>query len=421
MNERRKSIGKPRRGLLVLLFAGIMLTSLGWATVRWLNPAPRVPTAEVKRGDFTDYLELRGQLKAIRSVVVSAPSDAEDLRILHLVPDGSRVKQGDMLVQFDVTKLQSDLAQDRSTLRSADAEAEQTRATNRLTSEQDRTDLLRAGYDVDSARLDASKSEIVSKVEGAEGELLVADDQSKLRSARQKSKSDDQGAAADLDGKRHKGDKARYEVKQAEHRISILTLRSPMDGIITVLPNFRAGGFFGGSAQSFKEGDQAWPGAGVVEIPDLSSLRIECRVDESDRARVALQQTATLRIDAVPDRDFTGRVAHISTLASVDFSGGWPFPKNFELSVGLDQIDPRLRPGMNATARIAVDQSRNVTLIPSEAAFQKSGETVAYLLRGSHFEPRTIEVSKRGESQLVVASGLKPGDRVALKDPTERD
>ena len=406
---------------MALLAAGIMLAGGAWAAVRWLSPGPRVPTAEVKRGDFTEYLELRGQLKAIRSVVVSAPSDAEDMRILHLVRDGSRVKQGDVLVQFDVTKLKSDLAQDRSELRAAEAEAEQTRATNRLTTEQDRTDLLKAGYDVDSARLDASKSEIVSKVEGAEGELLVADNESKRRAAQQKSKSDEEGAAADLDGKRHKGDKARFELKQAEHRISVLTLRSPMDGIITLLPNFRAGNFFGGNAQAFKEGDQAWPGAGIVEIPDLSSLRVECRVDESDRARVALQQAANLRIDAVPDRDFTGRVARISTLASVDFSGGWPFPKNFELAVSLDQTDPRLRPGMNATARIAVDRVRDATLIPTEAAFQKSGETVAYLLQGSHFEPRKIEVSKRGESQLVVASGLKPGDRVALKDPTRRN
>lgn len=194
-----------------------------------------------------------------------------------------------------------------------------------------------------------------------------------------------------------------------------------MDGIITLLPNFRAGGIFGGSAQSFKEGDQAWPGAGIVEIPDLSSLRIDCRVDESDRARVALEQAANLRIDAVPDRDFTGRVARISTLASVDFTGGWPFPKNFELSVSLDQTDQRLRPGMNATARIAVDRLSAATLIPTEAAFQKSGETVAYLLHGSHFEARSIQVSKRGESQLVVASGLQPGDRVALKDPAEKD
>ena len=399
----------------------VLLALAGTLTVSLAHRQPAVPTAPVTRGEFTDYLELRGQIKATRSVTVSAPSDAEDLRILHLVPDGSRVKKGAMLVEFDATKLKATLAQDRSALRSAEADADETQAQSRLTQEGDRTDLLKAGYDVDSAKLDASKGEIVSKIEGAENRLIVTDDQSKLAASEQKSKSDHTDAAADLDSKKHTGDKAAFDVRQAEHRISLLTLRAPIDGIVTILPNFRAGGFFGGGEQSFKEGDQAWPGAGIVEIPDLSTLRVECRIEESDRARVALSQTANVRVDALPDRDLTGHVARISTMASVDFSAGWPFPKNFEMAVALDQLDPRLRPGMNATVRVAVQRIPGAILIPREAAFQKSGETIAYVLQGSHFEPTLIEVSKRSESQLVVASGLKPGERVALKDPTERE
>ena len=409
-----------RKSWLLLGLGTVLVAGGGLATARLSHSGPQVPVAEVKRGDFTDYLELRGQLKAIKSVMVSAPAEAEDVRILHLVPDGSRVKKGDVLVEFDVTKLKADLAQDRSVLRGAQAEAEQTRAQGRLVTEQDSTDVLKAGYDVDSAKLDASKGEIVSHIEGAENQLVVADDQAKWKAADQKSKSDLTGAEADLDGKKHKGDKARYEVEHAEHRIAVLTLRSPMDGVITLMPNYRSGGFFGGEAQSFKEGDQAWGGAAIVEIPDLSTLRIEGRVDETDRARVALAQSASIRIDAVPDRDFSGKIARISTLASIDFSAGWPFPKNFELDVSLDQTDPRLRPGMNATARIAVDKVPEAILIPTGAAFQKSGETVAYVLHGSRFEERPIEVSKHGESQVVVVSGLKPGDRVALKDPTAK-
>jgi multidrug efflux pump subunit AcrA (membrane-fusion protein) len=76
---------------------------------------------------------------------------------------------------------------------------------------------------------------------------------------------------------------------------------------------------------------------------------------------------------------------------------------------------------MNATARIAVDKIPNTIVIPSEAVFQKSGETVAYVLRGSKFDERAIELGKRGESQLVVTAGLQPGDRVALQDPTEKE
>lgn len=379
-----------------------------------------MPTAEVKRSEFVDYLELRGQVRAIHSVVITAPADAGDLQILHLVHEDARVKKGEVLVEFDATKLKATLAQDQSALRGAEAGAEQTQAQSSITLEGDRTDVLKAGYDVDSAKLDASKGEIVSKIEGAEDQLVVKDDQSKLDASAQKSKSDKTDANADLDSQKHKRSKAAFDVEQGEHRISILTLRAPLDGIVTILPNYRAGGFFGGD-QPFKDGDQAWPGAGVVEIPDLASLRLDCRIEESDRARVALNQVAHVRVDALPDRELSGHVARISALATVDFTGGWPFPKNFELGVGLDQSDPRLRPGMNATARIAVDKIPNAIVIPVEAAFQKSGETVAYVLHGSKFEERTIEAGKKGESQLVVMAGLKPGERVALKDPTTKD
>ena len=417
MTSSLKSAVRRRRWLLALCV--LVLAAVSWSAVREANRRPKIPTAEVRRSEFVDYLELRGQVKAIRSVVVSAPADAEDLQILHLVHDGARVKKGDMLVEFDATKLKATLAQDRSVLRGAEAGAEQTQAQSRITLEGDRTDLLKAGYDVDSAKLDASKGEIVSKIEGAEDQLVVADDQSKLAASAQKSKSDKTSADADFDGQRHKSDKAAFDVKLAQHRISVLALRAPLEGIVTILPNYRASGFMGD--QPFKEGDQAWPGAGIVEIPDLSTLRIDCRIEESDRARVALSQVAHVRVDALPDRELSGHVARIGALATIDFSGGWPFPKNFELGVGLDQSDPRLRPGMNATARIAVDKIPNAIVIPVEAAFQKSGETVAYVLDGSKFDERTIEVGKRGESQLVVTAGLAPGDRVALKDPTEKE
>ena len=73
---------------------------------------------------------------------------------------------------------------------------------------------------------------------------------------------------------------------------------------------------------------------------------------------------------------------------------------------------------MSATARVAVEKLPGCILIPPQATFQKFGKTVAYVLGGSSFEERDILVVKRGESQVAVARGLKPGERVALKDPT---
>jgi HlyD family secretion protein len=410
-----------RNRWLVLALGAVVIVIGGFAALRRVNSKPLVPTAQVQRGEFVDYLELRGRLKAIRSISVNTPSDAEDLQILKLAHTGSHVKKGDVVVQFDATKLEQELAQDRSALKAAEAEIGQTQAQGKLAQEQDRTDLLKAGFDVDSAKLDASKGEIVSKIEGDEAKLAVTDSQSKLDQATQKVKSDVASAAADIEGKKQKYDKALFDVRLAEHRIAALTLRSPLDGVVTVLTNWRAGNeFVFGGGREFKEGDRAWPGAGILEIPDLTTLRLDVRADETDRARIATGQTASIHVDAVPDREFTGRLVEISTMATVDFGSGWPFSRNFEVEVGVDQADERLRPGINATARLAVDRVPDAVLVPPEAVFQKAGESVAYVLRGSHFEERPIEVGRRSESNLLISQGLKPGERVALKDPTEK-
>ena len=410
-----------RNRWLTLAVAACVLGIAGFAAVHLANSKPSVPTVEVRRGEFVDYLELRGRLKAVRSVVVNAPSDAQDLQILHLVHTGSHVKAGDVAVQFDATKLEQELAQDKSALKAAEAEIGQTGAQAKLTQEQDRTDLLKAGYDVDSAELDATKGEIVSKVEGDEAKLAVSDAQSKRDQADQKLKSDEAAARADVEGKKQKYQKALYDVQLAEHRIAGLTLRSPIDGVVTVLTNWRASNDFMGGGQEFREGDRAWPGAGILEVPDLKTLRLGVRVDETDRARIAQGQTASIHVDSVPDRDFTGHLVSISTMATIDFGGGWPFSRNFEVEVGVDQLDDRLRPGINASARIAVDRVPDAVLIPPEAVFQKAGESVAYVLRGSRFDERRVEVGRRSDTALLISQGLEVGDRVALRNPTEKN
>ena len=82
--------------------------------VAFLHKAPTVPTFQVKRGEFLDVLEFRGQLKAMKSVSITAPANAGDLQILKIAADGTQVKKGDVVVEFDPSKTQQDLAQDQS-------------------------------------------------------------------------------------------------------------------------------------------------------------------------------------------------------------------------------------------------------------------------------------------------------------------
>lgn len=407
---------KPRWPLatLVLVVGAIAI----FFSVRSSHAASKsVPTAEVKRGEFVEYLSIRGEIKARQSKTLTAPSAAGDLQIVKLAKTGQTVKAGDVVVLFDTTTLQRTLEQKRTDLASAEAEIRQQEAQEHMTQEQDLTDSLAAKYGVESARLDASKAEILSEIDGEKNKLTLASSQEKLVAAQAKLDSGKLGSAADIAQKKKKRDKALFDVRLAEHQIASLTMRSPGDGVVTLLPNFRAV-MFGGNAPDFREGDHAWPGAAIAEIPDLSSIRFEARVEEADRGRLKSDQTADVHIDAVPDSDFPGRVRDISTLAKMDFSS-WPPMKNFTLDLRIDRTDPRIKPGMKANARIAVNSVPNSILIPTQALFPKNGTAVVYVEDGRSFVQRSVQVGRRTGDTAQILDGVKPGERVALKDPTE--
>jgi hypothetical protein len=142
-------------------------------------------------------------------------------------------------------------------------------------------------------------------------------------------------------------------------------------------------------------------------------------VDEADRGRLNPAQTATVRIDAIADKEFHAKVAEISPLAKIDYSS-WPFVKNFDIGIQILDADSRIRPGMSATGRIEVEKIADGIIVPPEAVFEKNGGSVAYVLHGSQFEERAVQVARRSKGELLIGSGLQAGEKVALKDPTQQ-
>jgi multidrug efflux pump subunit AcrA (membrane-fusion protein) len=74
---------------------------------------------------------------------------------------------------------------------------------------------------------------------------------------------------------------------------------------------------------------------------------------------------------------------------------------------------------MSASGRIAIEKIPNSVLVPPQAVFDKNGRSVVYVLHGSSFEERAVQVSRRAKTELLIAGGLRPGEKVALQDPTQ--
>jgi HlyD family secretion protein len=406
------------KGALAALALVIAVGGAGIAINARTGSVPNVTTAEVTSGDFIDYIQIRGDIRPAKSIVLAAPLQAGgELQIVKLVKNGAAVKKGDLLVEFDATSLQQRLQERRSELKTTEGEIEQSLAQAKITAEQQATNLMKAKYDVERAKLDLGKRDLISRIEYEGAKLSLADAEQRLKEAEAKALSAKAGSDAELNGKKRKREKAQADVDRTTASIEALRLRAPADGTVNILENPRSGGMFGGGGVEFREGDRAWAGASILELPDLSSIHLEARLDESDRGRLKVGQSATVKIEAVPGKDLAARVDLISVLARVDFSSGWPPVRNFDLGLVLDDRDPRIRPGMTATARIAADKLPNVTLVPAETIFQKDGRPVVYRVNGSKFDEQQIEITRRGREQAAVSAGVKPGDRLAVRRP----
>jgi len=397
--------------VLLLAGSGVLL-----AAVRLGKRTPTVPTIEVVRGEFLDSMQFRGEVKALKSITISAPAEAGELQIIKVSPEGTVVKRGDVVVEFDKTKTEQDLAQFKSVLKSSEAEIGQAKAQAKLAEEEDKTTVLKARYDVEGAKLEAGKQEIVSKIEGEEAKLKLADSEQKLREAEAKEKSDQALNRATVESKQQASKKAQYDVERAERSLTQMTLRAPSDGAISLLQHWGGSGMV-----TYRPGDRAWPGASIAELPAASTLRISARVDETERGRLAAKQTVTVQLNAIPDRQFTGHVERIGEIASLDFSSGWPITRNFTLEIVLDQTDSRFKPGITGEITVAVEKVPNALTMPAQALFQKSGQNVAYVWRGGQFEERIIEIGRRSGDKILVAKGVNAGEQVALRDPTQKD
>jgi HlyD family secretion protein len=404
--------GKAMAIVIILLAgSGVLL-----GAARLGKRSPTVPTIAVKRGEFLDSAQFGGEVKAMKSVTISAPAEAGDLQIVKLLPEGTAVKAGDVVVDFDKTKTEQDLAQFRSALKSAEAEIGQARAQARLAEEEDKTAVLKARYDVQAANLEAGKQEIVSKIEGEEAKLKLADAEQKQREAETKQRSDQTLNQATIESKEEASKKGKYDVERMERALTQMTLRAPSPGTISLLQHWS-----GSSMTAYRPGDRAWPGAAIAELPDATTLRISARVDETERGRLAAKQSVTVQLNAIPDRQFTGHIEQIGAIASLDFSSGWPITRNFILEIVLDQTDSRFKPGITGQVTVIVDRVQDATTIPVQAMFQKSGRNVAYVWRGAQFEERAIDIGRRSGDKIMVAKGVNAGDQVALRDPTTKE
>ena len=364
--KRRFKRPKP----ITLAFAGLVLAG-GAALVRvgpWTtnqqDVTPYVTTAE--RGVLSGLITASGELLAVQTVNVS-PRQQGLLNQL-LVDEGDAVQKDQILALMDPGDLEDRLQERQALLRQAEATYR-----IRLDEFQRRSQLYQSG--VISA---VAFSEVKNQMLGNQAAVIAA----------------------------------RERIEQLEEEQSQQQIRAPFAGTITA--RYAEPGAFVTPTTTAS----ATAGATSSSIVELSSgLEVSARVPESDIGRIAIDQFASIRVDAYPDERFDARVSEIAPRAVKQDN-----VTSFE--VKLDLIDPpqKLLIGMTADINFQTGRDKPRTLVPTVAIVTEDGQA-GVLLVDKQRKPvfQNVELGNSSGDKTAILKGLEPGTRVFIDLPPWAD
>lgn len=382
----------------------------GLYRMRKVQAAVNPPTARARKGEFAVIIQCRGELSVERSVQLTAPVNVPDLKIVWLAPPGGQVKAGQAVIRFDPSSAKQQLEEKTAVLHQGQATLDQAAAQARITAEQDKLDLANARYQVERAKLEASKQAIVSVIQGEESKVDLATAETKLRvqeatvNLHQKS---DESKIASVTRQR---DKAQAEVDLANQRLAQMEMKAPIDGVIAFQMNTSQGWM---NRQPFKVGDHAWPGAPLADIPDLSTLRMEGKLDEVDRGRVTAGNDVRVHVDALPEQTLSAKLAGVSPLIQMALE--WPPTRSFRAYAQIEKPDARLRPDMNGSMDVITSRIPNAISVPGKAVFTRDGKPIVYLSRPDGYHAVEVEILARNPDEVALR-GIPDNAVVALTE-----
>jgi HlyD family secretion protein len=396
----------------LLMIAG---AAAGVYHFRQVQASVTLPVAPARKGDFLVIIRCRGELRARHSVQIYAPI-VPGLRIAWLAPSGEPVKPGDLLIKFDSSQAQQQLMQKEAQLRQSEAAVDQAVAQNRIVADQDKTDLADSKFTVERARLQADMQEVKSRIEGESSKIDLGVAQQKLKVQEATVTLHEASNNSKMASLTRQRDVAKADVEITKSRIGQMEIKSPIEGFLVFMNNYSQGGL---EAKVFKVGDNVFAGMVLAEIPDLNTLELEAKIEETDRGRITANQEVKVRVDALPELTIPAKVAGISPLAEQS-TNEYPPTRSFRAYAAILHPDPRLRPGMNGGMDIVVSRIPNAISIPAKALFTRAGKPVVYLAVNGQYRATEVQVLARNPDELAI-SGIPSGSMVTLVDAEKKD
>ena len=335
--------------LFRLILLGLVVAG-AWYGYRLFQSMPsrqaQIATTKVRKNDVIVRSFARGELRAVRSTTLIAPNLFGTVQVTRLAPLGSFAREKDLIVEFDDSEVNSRLEEKQLEIDQIDEQIKKSQADLNIRNNQDQVDLLRARYAVRRAELEVKRNELLADIDRKKNLLNLDESKRRLQQLQSDIKSRLEQAQAELAVLQEKKNKSVQEMSREKQRLQQVKLLTTMSGLVAVRQNRQSGFFFPGmQIPDIREGDQVQPGMPIADVLDLSELEIVAKVGELDRANLVEGQDVVIKLDAVGNKQFHGRIKSMSGTASANIFSGDP-GKKFDVLFSVDMRE--LLTGLNA-------------------------------------------------------------------------
>ncbi len=464
--------------LLVVFTAFSFLPASNEEIEKTLLQQPIVARAD--QGTLDISIIESGILEARRSVILASELPSNKAKIIFLKPEGATVNPGDVIVKFDRSPFVEDIAKLTAEVSDARAALAQAEEELQLTIQQGKAVTDTITHDLEVARLKHNKlkdAELPLRRAKSKNDLQAAEQKFRLARKKASSMKDllDQGftkrheyeqakvaidaAAAELELAKqqhrlldemiapgelrqselklselerkvaeqkkvsqhkmalknaalmrlnHRYDELKKSLKSAESLLQKTVLTAPVPGFVVYKKVSVQG-----EMRKVQVGDSVWQHNGFIVLPDMSEIITDLKIRETDIAQLEVGQTALVRPQAYPNMLLKGRVETIGTLAT----GKNEEMPRFLVRVAINDIDPKLRPGMTVRTRIQAAHLKDVVRVPVEAVFYSGDQAVSFLWKKDRVEAVEIETGSSDGRFVVITKGLAGGEELLLHDP----
>ncbi len=461
MSSRRYKLpyGWIGSGIAVFTLSTFLFSSYAQGNLPWLNRRPlreRYRVREVFRTDLAPILNAPGRLESAKRTIIrcqleniAGVSTGGASTMLTVVPEGTAVKQGDVLATLD-----------KSTY-------EEMQRQQVITVEQAKASHLQAELNLEIALLAVKeyRNGIVEEtLKGMEGSIALA--RSDLSRAAEHLK-----WSGKMNGKGYASMaqivSEKYSVAQMQFAVNrqlmsmdlyqrftqpkteknlqqqITVARTALNNedlrldrqVTTAEGTYKASRVLHSSRPSrrcrillqrpqsrrdsvvVEEGMEVHQRQPLFYFPDLSEMEVQMALNESVVNRVRTGMRTRIRFEALPDLEVDGEVTSVGQFPVSQGRNGEDI-RFFMSVVKLDKTTPGLTPGMSTRVDISLNGRRNVLAIPLEAIKATKGKKVCYVAHEEGLEQRPIELGEETTALVEITEGLREGELVVLNPPS---